>query len=95
MDYVIEPVLAEGWYAGIATNRARDAFLARLPSAAVVDPMGEVATGPAPECVVRLFAVHPLPGSKPPRRPPLHPDTFIPGMERRVLRVQYVVISEQ
>ena len=79
VDYVIEPVLVEGWYAGIATNRARDDFLARLPTVVAVEPLGEVSTGPVPQCAVRLFAVHPLPGSAPPRRPPLRPDTFIPG----------------
>jgi hypothetical protein len=79
LDYVIEPVLAEGWYAGIATNRARDAFVARLPKVAEVTPMGEVSTGPAPQCAVRLFAVHPLAGSPAPRRPPLEADVFVPG----------------
>ena len=79
VDYVVEPVLVEGWYAGIATNRARDDFLARLPTVVAVEPMGEVSTGPVPQCAVRLFAVHPLPGSAPPRRPPLRPETFIPG----------------
>ena len=79
VDYIVEPVLAEGWYADLATNRARDEFVARLPTVAAVEPMGEVSTGPVPQCAVRLFAVHPLPGSAPPRRPPLRPETFIPG----------------
>jgi hypothetical protein len=79
VDYVILPIRVDGWYAGIATNRTRAEFRARLATVAQVTPMGEVATGPEPECRVTLLAVRPLPEAPPPRRPPLRPDTFIPG----------------
>ncbi len=78
-DYVILPEVVGGWYAGIITNRTRDQFRARLAAVAAVTPLGEVATGPEPECRVQVLEVRPAPGAPPPRRPPLRPETFIPG----------------
>ncbi len=79
VDYVVIPEQVDGWYAGLATNRTRAEFPQRLAAVAQVTPLGVVATGPQPQCRAALYAVHPLPGAPAPRRPPLLPDTFIPG----------------
>lgn len=79
VDFVILPQTVEGWYATIATNRTRDAFRTRLAAAAQVTALPDVSTGPAPECRVTLLAVHPRPDAPPPPRPPLQPESFIPG----------------
>lgn len=79
VDYVVLPVKLEGWYAALATNRTRAEFRERLAKAADVQPLGEVVTGPGPECRATVLAVRPPPGAPPLRRPPLKPETFIPG----------------
>jgi hypothetical protein len=79
VDYVVMPEQVDGWYATLATNRTRAEFPPHLATVAQVTPMGVVATGNQPQCRAVLYAVRPLPGAPAPRRPPLLPDTFIPG----------------